>query len=85
MYKFWYDYTKRKYEDRAELCYMDTDGFVIYIETKDSYKDIADDNKRWFDTSNYDENDKRTLPIGKNKKIPVLFKDKKGEKIICCT
>ena len=75
MYKFWYDYTKRKYEDRAKLCYMDTDGFVIYIETEDSYKDIADDNERWFNTSNYDENDKRTLPIGKNKKIPVLFKD----------
>ena len=54
---------------------MDTDGFVIYIETEDSYKDIADDNGRRFDTSNYDENDKRTLPIGKNKKIPVLFKD----------
>ena len=27
----------------------------------------------WFDTSNYDENDERRLPIGKNKKIPGLF------------
>ena len=75
MYKFWYDYIKPKYEDTAKLCYMDTDSFVIYIETKDFYKDIADDVEKWFDTSNFNENDKRPLPIGKNKKISGLFKD----------
>ena len=32
--------------------------------------------------SNYDKNDKRPLPIGKNKKAPGLFKDESGEKII---
>ena len=26
---FWYDHIKSKHEDRAELCYMDTDSFVI--------------------------------------------------------
>ena len=51
------------------------DRFVIYIETEDFYKDIAGDVEKWFNTSNYDENDKRTLPIGKNKKISGLFKD----------
>ena len=75
MYKFWYDYINLKYEDRAKLCYMDTDSFAIYIKTEDFYKDIADDVKRLFDISNYNENDKRPLPIGKNKKIPGLFKD----------
>ena len=29
MYEFWYDYIKPKYGDRAKLCYMDTDSFVI--------------------------------------------------------
>ena len=24
LYKFWYDYIKPKYEDRAKLCYTDT-------------------------------------------------------------
>ena len=36
----------------------------------------------WYDTSNYDENDKRTLPIGKNKKAIGLFKDKLAGKIM---
>ena len=74
MYKFWYDYTKPKYEVRVKLCYMDTDSFVIYIKTEDFYKDIADDVEKRFDTTNYDENDKRHLPIGKNKKTPVFLK-----------
>ena len=47
---------------------MDNDRFVIYIETEDFYKDIAGDFERWFDISNYDDNDKRPLPIDKNKK-----------------
>ena len=29
MYKFWYDYIKPKYKDKAKLCYTDTDSFVI--------------------------------------------------------
>ena len=31
MYEFWYDYIKPKYKQKARLCYMDTDSFVIYI------------------------------------------------------
>ena len=42
---------------------MDTDSFVIHIKTEDFYEDIASDVEKWFDTSNYDENDERPLPI----------------------
>ena len=35
MYEFWYDYIKPKYGDKARLCYMDTDSFVICIKTED--------------------------------------------------
>ena len=73
MYEFWYDYIKPKYQDRAKLCYMDTDSFIIQIETEDFYKDIATNVEKWFDTSNYDEDDKRPLPIGKNKQVIGLF------------
>ena len=38
---------------------------AIYIQTEDFYKDIAGDVEKWFDTSNYDKNDERPLPIGK--------------------
>ena len=82
MCKFWYDYIKPKYEDTAKLCYTDTDSFIIHLITEDFYKDIADDVERWFDTSNYDEDDKAPLPIGKNKKVIVLFKDELGGKFI---
>ena len=74
MYEFWYDSIKPKYGDKARLCYMDTNSFVKHIKTEDTYKDIAGDVERRFDTSNYDEKDKRPLPIGKNKKRLATLK-----------
>ena len=82
MYEFWYDYTNPKYGNKAKLCYTDTDSFIIYIKTEDLFEDISNDVNRWFDTSNYDKNDERPLPIGKNKKVPGRFKDELGRKII---
>ena len=81
MYDFWYGYTKPKYGDKAKLCYMDTDSFIIHIKTEDFYKDISNDVENRFDTSNYDEKDKRALPIGINKKAIGFFKDELGGKI----
>ena len=69
------NYIKPKHGDRAKLCHMDTDSFAIHILTEDVYEDIANDVERWLDTSNYDENDERPLPIGKNKKVIVFSKD----------
>ena len=82
MYEFWYDYIKPKYKEKAKLCYMDTDSFVIHIFTEDFFEDINNDVERWFDTSNYDKNDKRPLVIGKNKKVIGMFKDELGGKIM---
>ena len=82
MYEFWYDYIKPKYANNVELCYMDTDSFVMKIKTDDFYKDISNDVDKWFDTSNFDANDNRPLPIGKNKKVIGKFKDELGGKIM---
>ena len=84
MYKFWYDYIKPKYGDRAKLCYTDIDSFIVYIKTEDFFEDISNDAERWFDTSDYDKNDKilLPLPVGKNRKVPGLFKDELGGKIM---
>ena len=43
IYKFWYDYFNPKYEDKAKLCYTDTDSFIINIITEDFFSDISDD------------------------------------------
>ena len=86
MYKFWYAYFKPNYGDRAKLCYTDTDSFITNIITEDFFQDIFNDVEKWFDTSNYDKNDKRPLPIGKNKEVPALFKDELGgNNRICST
>ena len=76
MYEFWYDYSKPKYSKKTKVCYMDTDSFIIHIKTKDFYKDIANDVKSMFDTSNYEIN--RPLLKGKNKKVIGLMKDGSG-------
>ena len=82
MYEFWYDYIKLKYGDKARLCYADIDSLVIYVETEDFHKDIAGDVEKWFDTFNYDKNDERPSPIGKNKKVIGKFKDELGRKVV---
>ena len=46
----------------------------------DFFEDISNDVEKCFDTSTFNENDKR--PIGKNKKVPGLFKDELGGKIM---
>ena len=82
MYEFWYDYIKPKYEDKAKLCCVDTWNFVIRIATEDFHEDIANDIEWWFETYRYDGNDKRPLPIGKNKNVIGFFKDELGGKIM---
>ena len=82
MYKFWYDYVRQKYGDRAKLCYRDTDSFIIHIITSDFFEGIVVDVRKWFDISNYDENHKRPLQIGMNKEVYGLFKDELGRKIM---
>ena len=53
IYEFWYDYVKPKRIEKANLCYMDTDSFTVYIKTENIYSDIAKDDEKRFDTSNY--------------------------------
>ena len=82
IYEFWFDYISPKYGDRAKLCYTGTDIFIINIKTEDFFEDISNDVERWFDTSNYDQNDERFLPIDQSKKVSGLFKDELGGKIM---
>lgn len=45
---------------------MDTDNLIVYVESKDICTDLTGNNKKGFDTYNYEV--KRPLPIGKNEK-----------------
>ena len=52
VYEFWYNYIKPIYGEKAKLCYMDTDSFILYIKTDDIHKDIAEDVETRFENSN---------------------------------
>ena len=82
MYKFHYDYMVPKYGDRLKLCYMDMDSLVYDIKTEDFYEDISNDVEARFNTSGYSKTDFGLLPIGLNKKVTGLTRDKLGGKIM---
>ena len=85
MHEFWYDYLKLKYGEKANVCCMYTESFIAYIKTDDIYKDIAEDVKTRFATSNYElecNSIDRPLPKGKNKKITGLMRDESDRKIM---
>ena len=73
MHEFLYDYLRPRYKENINLCYMDTDSFIFNVKTEDSYKDISNDNKQRFDTSNIQTN--IPLKIRVNKKMLGMWKD----------
>ena len=46
MCEFSFDYVKPNYDEKAKLCYMETESFIAYIKTDDIYKTIAEDVKK---------------------------------------
>lgn len=81
MYDFHYSVFKPLYENRLQMCYTDTDSFIYHIQTKNYYKDLKRYLLPYFDTSNYRIDNEQHLPI-QNKKVPGLFKDEMGGKMI---
>ena len=81
IYEFWFDYINAKYGDKAKHCYTDTDSFSINIKTEDFFLKIFLIMLR-DGLIHLIMIKKKTLPIGKNKKVPGLFKDELGGKII---
>ena len=82
MYDFHYNYIKPKYGNKAKLLFTDTDSLMYEIETEDFFKDISEDVKDRFDTSDYPENHPSGIPAGENKKVLGMFKDEAAGKII---
>ena len=82
MYDFHYNYIKSKYNDRSKLLFTDTDSLCYEIQTEDFYKDITNDVDCLFDTSNISNDHESGLPNAVNQKVPGMFKDEAGGKII---
>ena len=66
MHEFWYDCIKPKHQSNKKLCYMDIGSFIIHTKTEDFHKDIEDDVKNRYDTSNCEVD--RPLPKEQMKK-----------------
>lgn len=81
MYDFHYSIMKPFYCSNLKLCYTDTDSFLYSIGATDIYKDINSTFQPYFDTSNYIENNEYNIGR-RNKKVPGLFKDEMGGKLI---
>ena len=82
MFDFHYNYIKPKYGSKAKLLFTDTDSFLYEIQTEDFYKDISEDVKDRFDTSEYREGHPSGIPTGINKKVLGMFKDETAGKVI---
>ena len=72
MYDFHYNYSKKKYNNRARLLFTDMDSLTYEIEAEDIYKDFWND-KDMFNNSYYLESS--PYYCNANKKIIGKFKD----------
>ena len=75
MFDFHYNYIRKKYGNKAELLFTDTDSLMYLIQTDDFYHDIKQDIKNKFDTSDYPENHPSGIKTDVNKKVIGKFKD----------
>ena len=78
MFDFHYNFIRKKYNNKAELSFTETDSLLYLIQTDDFFLDIKKDVKKKFDTSDYPENHPSGIKTGVNKKVIGKFKDEVG-------
>ena len=72
IYDFHYNYIKKKYGEKANLLFTDTDSLTYEIESNNVYQDFWNDREK-FDNSDYPENSQ--FHDKTNKKVLGKFKD----------
>ena len=72
LYDFWYNHLQPKYEEKAKLCYMDTDSYIIYIKVEDIYLDFAALRRKTYSYLRHDNNENKN---GKGTKKCILNKN----------
>ena len=73
MYKFWYDFVKKKCRN-PKLFFTDTDG--LCFETEENFYEIMLEHKELFDLSNFPKDSKYFR--NDNKKVPGKMKSEYG-------
>ena len=68
MYIFYYDVLKKKYDDKIDLGYFDTDSLVIEVETEDIYEDFKEFNY-YMDFSDYPKDHPNSDATNKKKSV----------------
>jgi len=83
MYNMYYNCLQKFYGPRVELCYTDTDSYILYLQTDDMFKDFAK-NPGFFDMSQYDPEHPQFGQFANdtNKKKLGYFKDEFQNTII---
>ena len=72
MYEFHYDVVKKRYGQRAQLCFTDTDSLLYLITTPDIYSDM-NEQQHLYDFSDYPAD--HALHSNTNKKVLGKMKD----------
>ena len=75
MFDFHYNFIRKKYGNKAELLFTDTDSLMYLIQTDDFFLGIKKDVKKKFDTSDYVDNHPSGIKTDVNKKVIGKFKD----------
>lgn len=81
MYDFHYSVFQPVYKNRLRMCYTDTDSLIYHVQTNDFFDDLKKHFLNYFDTSNFDTSNVYNIQLV-NKKIPGMFKDELGGKIV---
>jgi len=81
MYDFLFNFLKPTYNSNLTVCYMDTDSFILEVQTDDFYSDMKPYLEQHFDTSKLSSANQFGYPVI-NEGTLGLFKDECGEKLL---
>lgn len=80
MYDFHYNYFKNLSNvNSLKLLYMDTDSLLYFVECEDFYSIIRRDNDKYFDTSDYPEQNRYNITKKNKKKLGYLKDEANGQ------
>ncbi|XP_072400684.1 uncharacterized protein [Diabrotica undecimpunctata] len=81
IYDFQYGYLAGRFGENFTTCYTDNDSVIVEIREQDPYVAMKEDCYKYFDTSDYSENNIYRIPQV-NKKVLRMMKDENNGRIM---